>query len=105
MQTVNQEATDISQVEPNQAAQAETVMSEVPRAGSSAAIPSSEAQTAPVSRFGNKSTRQLALIAMIFIAFIALGLARRPAGGWLAEHPYRFWSATRFFWVCCLPPA
>ena len=83
MQTGNQEPAAIPQAEPVKANRTENLNPEVKLAGQAASHSAVEAQTAPVSRFGNKSTRQLALIAMIFIAFIALGLPDGLLGvGW-----------------------
>jgi fucose permease len=83
MQAGNQETTEIPKREPNQAAQAETINSEVYPPENAAAFPVTDAQAAPILRFRNKTTRQLALVAMIFVAFIALGLPDGLLGvGW-----------------------
>ncbi|HSN93497.1 MAG TPA: MFS transporter [Anaerolineaceae bacterium] len=82
MQTEIQETTFTPQTETVQIPQPETVM-QIPVELNSGVLAQTDAQAVTVSRFGNKSTRQLALIAMIFIAFIALGLPDGLLGvGW-----------------------
>ncbi len=82
MHTGNQESTDIPQAEPIQVVQAGT-LPQVSLEANAAAFTPAVAQAAPVARFRNKTARQLALVAMIFVAFIALGLPDGLLGvGW-----------------------
>ena len=83
MQADNQAVIAIPQEGPNQTAQADPMDSQVEPTLNLAAVPATDAQTTPVSKFRNKTARQIALIAMIFIAFIALGMPDGLLGvGW-----------------------
>ena len=83
MQADNQAVIAITQEGPNQTAQTGPMQSQVEPTLNLAAMSATDAQKAHVSKFRNKSARQLALIAMIFIAFIALGMPDGLLGvGW-----------------------
>jgi fucose permease len=83
MRIGKQEDVAIPLGDPIQAEKAKILNPEGSLADQAAPFSAAEAPTAPVSRFRNKSARQLALIAMIFVAFIALGLPDGLLGvGW-----------------------
>ena len=82
MHTGNQESTTTPKAEPVQVVQAATQPQVLPEAEAGAFTPA-KSEEVPGARFRNKTIRQLALVAMIFVAFIALGLPDGLLGvGW-----------------------
>lgn len=83
MQIEQQKAAVMRPEENQQSSELDPRQSESTLAGNADGLASSDSQSTLMSKFRNKTSRQLVLIAMIFIAFIALGMPDGLLGvGW-----------------------